>query len=96
MILSNLTIIFFSIISTLLTLKYLRDDIGIRNFGLRVKQLRLAKRLSQEALAFEANIEIVQLSRIERGVINTSISQAFNLANALNLNVMELFNFSEL
>jgi transcriptional regulator with XRE-family HTH domain len=88
--------ILFHIFSTLLLLDIIRDYFGIRNFGLRVKQLRLAKRLSQEALAFEANIEIVQLSRIERGVINTSISQAFNLANALNLNVMELFNFSEL
>lgn len=48
--------------------------------------------LSQEALAWEANIEPMQISRIERGVINTSISQVLNLAKALNIKPGELFD----
>lgn len=71
----------------------MRDDIGIKNFGLRLKKIRLQKGLSQEDLAFEANIEVMQVSRIERGVINTSISQVFNLAKALQIETFELFIF---
>lgn len=83
----------FHILSTLLLLGYLRDDIGIKKFGLKLKEIRLSKGFSQEALAFEANVEIMQVSRIERGVINTSISQVFNLAKALNVKPMDLFDF---
>jgi len=71
--------------------KYLRDDIGLKKFGEKLREVRLAKNLSQEGLAWEANIEPMQISRIERGVINTSISQVLNLAKALNINAGELF-----
>ena len=72
-------------------MKYLRDDIGLKKFGEKLREVRLAKNLSQEGLAWEANIEPMQISRIERGVINTSISQVLNLAKALNINAGELF-----
>ncbi len=74
-------------------LKYLRDDIGIKKFGQKLKEIRLSKNLTQEALAWEANIEPMQVSRIERGIINTSISQVFNIAKALQIKPTELFDF---
>ncbi|MCU0323194.1 MAG: helix-turn-helix domain-containing protein [Chitinophagaceae bacterium] len=74
-------------------MKYFRDDIGITKFGERLKEIRLSKNLTQEALAWEANIEPMQISRIERGVINTSISQVFNIAKALGIKPKELFDF---
>lgn len=74
-------------------MKYLRDEKGIRKFGKRLREVRLSKNLSQEALAWEANIEPMQISRIERGVINTSISQVFNIAKALQISPKELFDF---
>ncbi len=65
--------------------KYLRDEEGIRLFGERLKTIRLEKKLTQEQLAWKANIEPMQVSKIERGIINTSLSQILNLAKALEI-----------
>lgn len=74
-------------------MNYLRDKDGIKKFGKRVREIRLSKKISMENLSFEAGIEYSQLSRIERGIINTSISHVFALANALKTEPSELFIF---
>ena len=76
-------------------MKYLRNEVGIKRFGKRVRQIRIAKNISQENLAYEAEIEYSQVSRIERGIINTSISQVFAIAKALNIEPWVLFKFDE-
>ena len=76
-------------------MKYLRNEAGIKRFGKRVRQLRIAKNISQENLAYDAEIEYSQVSRIERGIINTSISQVFAIAKALNIEPWVLFKFDE-
>ena len=43
--------------------------------------------------AVEADIEYSQLSKIDRGVINTTISTVLVLAKALDVEVSELFKF---
>ena len=48
---------------------------------------------SQEQLANELGIEISQISRIERGVINTSITTLYSISKVLNVDVSELFVF---
>jgi transcriptional regulator with XRE-family HTH domain len=45
-------------------------------------------------LAFEADIEYSQIAKIERGVINTTISTAHALAIALNIHPKLLFDFT--
>lgn len=62
-------------------------------FGANLRRLRKARGLTQQDLAFAADIELSQISRIERGVINTSISQVFVLADALQLPPKLLFEF---
>lgn len=47
--------------------------------------------ISQEKLANDCNVEISQISRIERGVINTSLSMIYTLAEKLNIQPEELF-----
>ena len=76
-------------------MKYLRNEVGIKRFGKRVRQIRIAKNISQENLAYDAEIEYSQVSRIERGIINTSISQVFAIAKALNIETWALFKFDE-
>ena len=76
-------------------MKYLRNEVGIKRFGKRVRQIRIAKNISQENLAYEAEIEYSQVSRIERGIINTCISQVFAIAKALNIEPWVLFKFDE-
>ncbi|HEX8349901.1 MAG TPA: helix-turn-helix transcriptional regulator [Hymenobacter sp.] len=75
-------------------MKYVRDQEGLNRFGARLRQLRLAQGLTQEALAAEAGLEFSQIGRIERGIINTSLSTVFILAKTLHLDVRDFFEFS--
>lgn len=60
-------------------------------FGNALRELRLAKGFTQEQLANEIGAEISQISRIERGVINTSVTTLFAISKALKIDVSELF-----
>lgn len=62
-------------------------------FGRNLKKLRKEAKLTQEDLANDCNISLSQIGRIERGEINTTISTLYVLAQALNLEVAELFDF---
>ena len=62
-------------------------------FGNALRELRLAKGFTQEQLANELGVEISQISRIERGVINTSVTTLFAISKALKIDVSELFAF---
>ena len=53
----------------------------------------MSKKISQEILAYSADIPISQVGRIERGEINTTISTIKVIANALNIPLKELFDF---
>lgn len=72
----------------------LRDPIAIKILADNVKMHRNACNLSQEALANLAGIEYSQVSRIERGVINTSVSVIFALAKAMDVQPSQLLNLS--
>ena len=74
-------------------MKYIRDDKSVKKLGKRIKKLRMEQKVSQLQLAFEAGISREQLGRIESGKINTSVSNIFAIAKALNLPAQELFNF---
>ena len=63
------------------------------SFGGNLRKLRLAKGLTQEQLANELGIEISQISRIERGVINTSVTTLYAIAKTLKIDVSQLFVF---
>lgn len=71
------------------------DKTFLISFGKRLKQLRNQKRISQAQLAFEANIEISQISRIERGLINTTIANVKLISKILEIPVHEFFIFDE-
>lgn len=62
-------------------------------FGEHLRQLRKEKGLTMKELAFDTDIEYSQISRIERGVINTTISSAYSIAFALKVPVAKLFEF---
>jgi len=73
--------------------KYFRDDEFLKRFGLRLRELRKLKNLSQEELAWKAGFELSQVGRIERGEINTSISHLSKLAEVLEVLPKELLDF---
>lgn len=72
---------------------YYRDEKFIKKFGLKIKEVRKAKKISQEQLAGDTGFELSQIGRIERGEINTSISHVAAIAKALIVKPEELFQF---
>ncbi|WP_312766936.1 helix-turn-helix transcriptional regulator [Epilithonimonas sp.] len=69
------------------------DSIILKKIGDKVREIRLQKKLTQKELAFDLDIEISQITRIETGKINTSILNLFKIAKALEVDIKELFNF---
>ncbi|MDP5143660.1 helix-turn-helix transcriptional regulator [Rheinheimera baltica] len=69
---------------------------ALQLFGLRVKQLRLARNISQEELGALSNLDRTYISGIERGKRNVGLKNILQIANALNVSVSELFNIPEL
>jgi len=70
----------------------LKDKKALKLLGKRIRQLREAADISQAQLAFEAGIPRFQVSRIERGEINTGVLSIFAIAKALEVDIRELFN----
>lgn len=71
----------------------LRNKEFLTAFGENLKKLRKEKGFTQEKLAFSIGVEISQISRIERGILNTSISTAEAIAKAMNISLKDLFDF---
>jgi transcriptional regulator with XRE-family HTH domain len=59
--------------------------------GSNIRKTRKAKSLTIKGLAFIADIEYTQVSRIERGKINTSIYQLYIISRSLEIHVSALF-----
>ena len=67
----------------------MRHDIA-KQFGQRVRKVRLERELSQEALAAKADIDRAFLSGIERGVENPTLFTIQAIADALETGVGNL------
>jgi transcriptional regulator with XRE-family HTH domain len=68
-----------------------RDDKNILAFGRNVRKFRQQEGISQAQLAYEAGLPSNTIARIERGEMNTSVSNVFRIAAALNIEPGELF-----
>lgn len=62
-------------------------------FGKNLKYIRESKNITQAQLAIDCDFDVSVISRIERGVVNTSLSNLKLIALALNINLKELFDF---
>lgn len=60
-------------------------------FGKRVRELRQAQGLSQEALAFKAGIDRTYMTSIENGKRNVSIQNIEKVINALEISIQDFF-----
>ena len=66
-----------------------------KQFGERLKELRLARGLSQEALAFKSGMHRTYLGGIERGERNPSLKNITAIAKALGVSLSQLFSFED-
>lgn len=70
-----------------------RDEEAIKAFGNKVRELRINKGMTIEQFANEADIHVTQLSRIERGETNPTISYIMLLAEKFGVPPQELITF---
>jgi transcriptional regulator with XRE-family HTH domain len=61
-----------------------------RHIGNRIREYRNDRKLTIEGLAVAAEMEYTQLSRIERGKINTGIFHIYKIAGSLGISMNEL------
>ena len=68
-----------------------KTDVLIK-FGERVRDLRKERGLSQEQLAFKADLHRTYIGMIERAEKNITLINIEKIANSLNVSIKELFN----
>jgi transcriptional regulator with XRE-family HTH domain len=63
----------------------------LQGLGRRIKLLRKSRNLTQAQLATDLNVEISQISRIERGIINTSVLSLKSIADVMQVEINAFF-----
>ncbi|MEQ1624678.1 MAG: helix-turn-helix transcriptional regulator [Sediminibacterium sp.] len=71
------------------------DKVLLKRLGLRIKQLRTEKGLSQLELGDEIDVEKSNVSRMESGKFNTKILTLYKVAKALDLSLPELLDIEK-
>jgi transcriptional regulator with XRE-family HTH domain len=61
------------------------------SFGIKIRELRKSRGLSQESLADLAELDRSYIGGVERGDRNISLINIHKLSTALNVNIAELF-----
>jgi transcriptional regulator with XRE-family HTH domain len=61
-------------------------------FGKRIKELRLKKNISQEALAHLADLDRTYMTSVENGKRNISIQNIEKIIKALGISVADFFS----
>ena len=67
-----------------------REEVKKR-FGARMRQLRKARKMSQEAVALKSGLDRSYLGQIERGESNVALINIHRIAEALGVEAGELF-----
>ena len=74
----------------------MKNDFLIKEFGARIKQLRLDKNISQEKLSFLTGFHRTYIGMIERGERNISLTNMAIFSRVFELNLSELLNFKSI
>ena len=73
----------------------LRDKKLLLSFGDHIRNLRKENGWTIELLAIEADVEISQIYRIEKGIVNPTLSTLNSLAKSFNISLSDLVNFKQ-
>lgn len=57
----------------------------LKQFGQRIRQYRIEKKMSQQELAEAANLSTPHISNVEQGKVNCSITSFSRILSALNI-----------
>ena len=70
-------------------------DKVIQAFGKALREVRKEKGLTQEQLGFEADLQLIYVSKLELGQQQPSLTTIFKLANGLSCSATELIRYTE-
>ena len=73
--------------------KFIFDEEGLKLLAKRLKEIRAAKGISQEELAYRSELTLSQIARIETIKTNPTISTLFKIIRTLEISPCDLFNF---
>jgi transcriptional regulator with XRE-family HTH domain len=65
----------------------------LKDFGMKLREIRKSKGLTQETLSYLSDIELSTLNRIELGKANTSLANIASICEALEIQPKNLFDF---
>ncbi len=65
-----------------------------KKLGAKIAYLRKSKRYSQEKFAEKVDISEIYMGQIERGEANPTLEKLIAIANALGIEIRELFTFT--
>jgi DNA-binding XRE family transcriptional regulator len=85
-------IIFFLIFPCIRPVNF-RDEKLLGRFGAQLKTLRIKKKITQEELAFQSNLSLSQIDRIETGKINPTLCTLQKISETLNIKMKDLVDF---
>lgn len=71
------------------------EKVYLRKLGLKIKQIRTEKGLSQLALGIEIDVEKSNVSRLESGRVNARVYTLYKVAKALNVSYQELLSVGD-
>jgi transcriptional regulator with XRE-family HTH domain len=66
-----------------------------KDFGNKLRSVRLEKGITQEQLAAEVGITVESISNLERGLYGPKFENLEKIAESLNIPVKELFDFKK-
>lgn len=72
------------------------NEVLVTEFGLRIKQLRIEKNISQEKLSFATGFHRTYIGMVERGERNISLTNIAVFAKVFEMTVSELLDFSSI
>jgi transcriptional regulator with XRE-family HTH domain len=69
------------------------DRQGLQAFADQLKKVRKQKKMTQEDLAYQSDLSLGQIARIETARINPTLSTVFKIARTMEVELKELFDF---
>jgi len=70
----------------------MKKEIALIRIGLKIKELREAKNISQQDLAAACNFEKSNMSRIEAGRTNLTVGTLLKICEALNIKLIDVID----
>jgi len=69
------------------------DRQGLQAFADQLKKVRKQKKMTQEDLAYQSDLSLSQIARIETARINPTLSTVFKIARTMEVELKEMFDF---